>query len=98
MRNAGILGKYNEPGIPDLTGNTDVGGFSNRIAQPSGVFQTTVLAEKTYFTIQPSETFNLEVENFLASRSSSVFGASDTVMPASGDILFGLYLGCPAEV
>ena len=35
---------------------------------------------------------------FKASRSSSEYGASNTVMPASVDMSVGLYLGRPAEV
>ena len=31
-----------------------------------------------------------------ASRSSSIFGTSDTVMPESVDMVAGLYLGRPA--
>ena len=35
---------------------------------------------------------------FDASWSSPVYSGSDTVMPASADTIFGLYLGRPTEV
>ena len=34
--------------------------------------------------------------SFYASRSNSEYGAQSTVMPASADMIFGLYLGTPA--
>ena len=38
------------------------------------------------------------VATFLASRSNSQYGASDTVMPASADILVAVYLGRTPKV
>ena len=36
--------------------------------------------------------------SFYASRSNSVYGTQPTIMPASSDMLFGIYLGRPAKV
>lgn len=33
-----------------------------------------------------------------SSLGSDIYGASDTVMPASADMPVGIYLGCPSEV
>ena len=53
---------------------------------------SSVLNTKSYASPvgQSQEYYDIEVD---ASLSNNIFGASDTVMPASSDIITGIYLG-----
>ena len=93
MRNGGTLGRYNTAGIPDLLGSiSNIASGGAQISTDAGALY---ISERGSNAVEPNgniygNTFQLEVK---ASRYSQTYGSSDTVMPASGDILFGLYLG-----
>ena len=91
-------GKYNAPGLPNIAGISDLGGFSSREVQPSGPFFNTVLEEYRMLQVFDSQLHNIETMIFDASRSSPIYGSSDAVMPASVESVVALYLGSPAHV
>ena len=98
MRNAGTPGRYNTAGIPDLLGS--ISNIASGGAQVSTDAGALYISERGSNAVEPSgniygNTFQLEMK---ASRYSQTYGSSDTVMPASADLLFGLYLGRPAEI
>ena len=88
-------GKYNEPGVPDITGGVHTGGGSNDSFTGAFYGQDVSLITGQHPTSAPTNSSNIF---FAASRVSPVYGASDTVMPASFDVPVALYLGSPAEV
>ena len=88
-------GKYNEPGAPDITGGVHTGGGSNDSFTGALYGQDVSLITGQHPTSAPTNSSNIF---FAASRVSPVYGASDTVMPASFDVPVALYLGSPAEV
>lgn len=90
LRNAGTSGKYNAAGLPDINGSSynvfahthdESGALYNEIIDDSGV---NVVSDAYY------KLANIIID---ASISSLIYGASDTVMPASTDVVVGLYLG-----
>ena len=87
------IGRYNVPGLPGLTGYSDVAGYSVKGYDPTGVFGTNISIEDVGVSTYPSDDSNTEVITFDAGRVNSCYGASDTVMPASVDMVTGLYLG-----
>ena len=98
LRNAGTQGRYNTAGIPDLLGS--ISNIASGGAQVSTDAGALYISERGSNAVEPSgniygNTFQLEMK---ASRYSQTYGSSDTVMPASADLLFGLYLGRPAEI
>ena len=96
LRNAGTAGRYNVPGLPDV-----VAGWSNMqvyrdqeaIIGFSGALDGHPVQEAM---VLGSVHYGWDGVNFYASRSNSEYGAQSTVMPASADMIFGLYLGTPA--
>lgn len=88
-------GKYNEPGVPDITGGVHTGGGSNDSFTGAFYGQDVSLITGQHPTSAPTNSSNIF---FAASRVSPVYGASDTVMPASFDVPVALYLGRPAEI
>ena len=88
LRNAGTQGKYNTPGMPDITGSINiVSVFDGSV----GAFSSAENNKNLNGTA--GGIFGRNVTNFEASRSNSEYGASDTIMPASADMTVGLYLG-----
>ena len=84
-------GAYNAPGLPDITGwltytayGGGTGAFSSSAVAPGG--------------LQSGGTGYIHNTTFQASRSSTTYGASPTVMPPSVDIPVILYLGRAAQI
>lgn len=104
MRNATIqaeeCGKYNVPGMPNLVGavklQPDDNAFSHgKTTVPpvtSGALEVTCggLGHNSGISFFSNNISGISVD---ASKSSSVFGSSDTVMPASVNTLLAIYLG-----
>ena len=90
-----MTGKYNEPGVPDITGGVHTGGGSNEDFTGAFYRQDISLIAGQHPTSAPINSSNF---HFAASRVSHIYGASDTVMPASFDASVGLYLGRSAKV
>lgn len=83
---AGTAGTYNAPGLPALTGTMQ--GVVTDEGKATGVFayqRTSNLDLSTSGTAKQAGSFSL--------NPHSVFGASDTVMPSSVEMIVGLYLG-----
>ena len=97
LRNAGgdegSAGAYLVAGAPGISGWSAVGGWQGVNAVPLGAFQVQIeeTGQALQTTIDPTN--NLASILFDASLCSPVYGASDTVMPASVNIVSGLYLG-----
>ena len=89
MRNAGSMGTagtYNVPGLPALAGAMQ--GVVTDEGKATGVFtyQRTAL-------LNLSTSGNAKQTGIFSLNPHSIFGASNTVMPASADVVVGLYLG-----
>ena len=109
LRNSGSVGKYNIPGMPNIAG-----GFWDLLSSSgvSDVVYTTMGNAGGAFYV-PYHSSGNDVATITtngkkvsdkdgigldASRSNSEYGAQSTVMPASADMIFGLYLGRQAEI
>ena len=80
--------------MPNLVGYVQNGGGSCLI--PEGIFYIPardIALSGTHSSSRADPDCHLAVD---ASRSNQEYGAQPTVMPASTDFLFGLYLGRPA--
>ena len=109
LRNATIQaedgGKYNAPGLPNVVGSVKLQPDDNAFSQgkvtalplTSGALDATWggYGHTSDIGFFPYNISGISVD---ASKASSVYGSSDTVMPASADMAVGLYLGRPAEV
>ena len=89
MRNAGSAGKYNGPGLPNITGGLDgvvmsSGSESGCIAASGGAVAKITGADSNFLHA------NI---NIWASYCSVIYGSSTTVMPASVDLVCAIYLG-----
>ena len=93
----GTNGKCNAPGLPEMLGSFSLVWSNNWTFPSNGAAGCFYLSD-----VQPASTppyngsagYNLASNvRIQASRSSSVYGASSTVMPASADVSMGLYLG-----
>ena len=95
MRNAGDLGKYNGPGLPDAT------GMFRRIVMFDKTMTATGVFSETTSTAEGSSNMGSSGEmvaalQFALSSVNGIFGAASTVMPASTDVAIALYLGSTA--
>ena len=97
LRNRGTNGQYNAPGLPVMLGSFSL-VWSNNWTFPSngaaGCFYLSDVQPASAPPYNGSAGYNLASNvRIQASRSSSVYGSSSTVMPASADMNVGLYLG-----
>jgi len=99
------IGKYNEPGAPEIAGafwnlasynfgDASMGSASGVFSVPSRPAKDSVVQVKGD-SINNINTFGDGIK-FAASKSTSIYGSSNTVMPESVDMTMGLYLGRPA--
>ena len=87
-------GKRLGPGLPDILGTLP---SENGAAGTSGAFAGGASGAQSY--LGPGGTDSIAYQlSFKASRSSGIYGASTTVMPASVESPVALYLGRFAEV
>ena len=87
-------GKRLGPGLPDILGTLP---SENGAAGTSGAFAGGASGVQSY--LGPGGTDSIAYQlSFKASRSSGIYGASTTVMPASVESPVALYLGRFAEV
>ena len=63
-----------------------------------GAFFQLIQSGETFGRVTPQMIDTDVIIDFLASRYSETYGASDTVMPASVDMKMGIYLGQTAQV
>lgn len=100
LRNGGTVGAYNAPGLPDIVGSAGVGGnlgTSYELCMDGNSGALGAKSEKTIHSYASQTVDNTYGGlSFAASQSSSLYGSSNTVMPASVDMTVGLYLGLSA--
>ena len=87
-------GKRLGPGLPDILGTLP---SENGAVGTSGAFAGGASGVQSYLGPDGTDSISYQL-SFKASRSSGVYGASATVMPASAETLIALYLGHPAQV
>ena len=75
---AGSVGQFVEPGLPNITGETDTTG-TTCFRNPAGAFYNTLT---TLITANTNERSGVDI-NMNAQLSNSIFGGSDTVQPSS---------------
>ena len=92
MRNAGITGQYNIPGIPNIIGST-YNIFAATDSPSNGVLFNPATGENTGINNTSAGNLKIRTININASKANSQYGAQSTVMPASIDFVAGLYLG-----
>ena len=83
-------GGTNRPGVPEIDGHLNF-GVSDGVG--TGAFR--FINGASYGQLSPTNT-NIYSFDFAASRCSSIYGNSDTVMPASVNLPVCFYLGRPA--
>lgn len=84
---ASDVGGYLSDGLPNVLGYSDIGGISSRAIPPSGAYQNLELEPLRTFQRIENEQDNIEVGNFDASRSSSIYGKSQKVQPKAFNLL-----------
>ena len=90
MRNGGTAGQYNSAGMPELEGRMYAGTYNDYTT--SGAFYTQGFPHLIH-TLSEGSIFGGENFYFKASRYNDIFGSCNTIMPASVDVVVGLYLG-----
>lgn len=92
FRNGDVLGKYNGPGLPDATGMFRRIVMFDKTMTATGVFsETTSTAEGSSNMGSSGE--KVAALQFALSGANDIFGSASTVMPASVNVVAGLYLG-----
>lgn len=94
MRNESDIGKYNEAGLPGITGGFLGANINGGTEFNAGAFYNT--GATTHVRSGTNNYFN-EIK-FDAARANVTYGRSSTVMPSSADLSMGIYLGRLAEV
>lgn len=96
LRNGERVGRYNVPGLPDAQGYirpiADQGKPEEPITNASGAFGVQSYVEGGGGFMSGGTCRATRISMSLA-NSNTAYGASSTVMPASADIIVGLYLG-----
>ena len=93
LRNTGTVGRYNAAGLPDFIGSFSIRPSSNGNESPTGAVWSKYGTTMQRTGIDTSATLEQFVYTVQPSRYSSIYAASNTVMPASADVVIGLYLG-----
>ena len=102
LRNGESIGYYNKPGLPGFSGElyprtleNASSGQAGAIVGASGIFKLIVRAGGSSTAALSGGGTNYTSDSITVdpSRSSTIYGTSGTVMPASTDILYSLYLG-----
>ncbi len=95
LRNGGMIGQYNEAGLPNI-----MGAWSNVWTLTGAVQSGAIVGISGEYSnsLPPGSVATVTSYTVDASRSSAIYGANSTVMPASADMVISLYLGRPAEI
>lgn len=102
LRNGSIYGKYNQAGVPGFIGGCAIGFPDGQ----QGTFGHTGIVKPSGYVIgmygggslhdgTAGHTGGIVIDSSLG---SDIYGASDTVMTASADTLYGIYLGRVSEI
>ena len=92
LRNGGTVGKFNVAGLPNIAGGLGNTHTSTLTPGDTGALYW-ASTYKAINSILTTESLYPSLLSIDASRSSDKYGKSDTVMPESTNILYGLYLG-----
>lgn len=100
----GVVGGYNAPGMPEITGTLTAQAGDDGVYE--ALFSSNRIASSGALAATGGKTFPIGsgtnadagygALEFRASRSSSVYGASQTVMPSSINLPIVLYMGIAA--
>lgn len=82
-------GEYEGDGLPNITGDSDIGGFSSKLAVSTGAFNNTVLLDNSNISITNDTSSEIITCNFDASLSNSIYGNAEEVRPKT---MLGLYV------
>ena len=85
------MGRYNTPGLPNI-----IGMMSNTMSARAGMNANGAIGgtyELGTGQIGGTQSLAFVGFKFNSSWSNGIYGASTTVMPASVDVVAGLYLG-----
>lgn len=85
------LGDYIEPGLPNITGTLSQISDGNIGASASGAFQKTQSTGYAEGSGQANQSYGVQVFNFNASKSNSIYGNSTTVQPPATSLLLYFY-------
>ena len=91
-------GKYNVPGMPDISGSFQAWGHRDMPAPFGAFYQANPVDDYSTTEFNTGSANGWRWFDFMASRLSGIYGTSATVMPASVKTPIALYLGSPAEV
>ena len=90
LRNAGAVGRYNAPGVPNAT------GVMGSLLHATGAIAYGMCSKgESQNALVNGSYSNTSFATYTTtlSNGNKIFGASSTVMPASADMTMGLYLG-----
>ena len=100
----GVVGGYNAPGMPEITGTLTAQAGDDGVYE--ALFSSNRIASSGALAATGGKTFPIGsgtnadagygALEFRASRSSSIYGASQTVMPSSINLPIVLYMGIAA--
>ena len=94
-------GKYNKPGVPNVTGETigyTYGATSGYVHLPQGAYDNVGTGAEYGYMMVGGQQHVGYYEIFDASRCSAIYGGSDSIMPPSFEMPVALYLGRSAKV
>lgn len=94
-------GKYNKPGVPNVTGETigyTYGATSGYVHLPQGAYDNVGTGAEYGYMMVGGQQHVGHYEIFDASRCSAIYGGSDSIMPPSFEMPVALYLGRSAKV
>ena len=93
LRNGNSPGQFNRDGLPNATGTSPHIMRSAEETPLTGVFISQGWSYLQQIAEAPGRGLFVAGENFSLASANTIYGASDTVMPASVDMAVGLYLG-----
>lgn len=82
-------GEYEDDGLPNIEGVSDIGGFSTKEAFPSPLFPAASLVDNTMFSTVTDNNFELATFSFNASKANPIYGNATEVRPKT---MLGLYV------
>ena len=91
-------GRYISAGLPDISGSFTAWGHRDMPAPDGALRQTNPVSDYSTTEFSTGAINGWRWLDFAASRVSSIYGASTTVMPASSETPVALYLGRSAQV
>ena len=85
------MGRYNHAGLPEIAGSLGRTASDSK-SQTTGAFEQTGISSAV-LNAATNGSILAYMTTFSAEKANSIYGLYDTVMPASADMIIGLYLG-----